>query len=115
MYLEIPLTARKRVYFYSAFFQMRSFLDFFQVCGRLPFDDSNHKKLLKLVNHGANFPDKREISADCKDLIKKILVKRDRRLRIPEIRCHVWYRTMLQNMALSATRERRPSTSSREK
>ena len=64
----------------------------FQVFGRLPFDDSNHKKLLKQVQRGPNFPDGRDVSKDCRDLITKILTKKEIRTKVGDIRQHSWYR-----------------------
>lgn len=64
----------------------------FQVVGRLPFDDTNHKELLRQVTRrGPQFPAKSDVSKDCRDLVTKILVKRQDRLSIPQIKKHKWY------------------------
>lgn len=60
--------------------------------GRLPFDDSNHRELLKQVRKGPNFPERREITKECKNLINRILVKKDDRPTLSMIRSHVWIR-----------------------
>ena len=60
--------------------------------GRLPFDDSNHRELLKQVRKGPTFPEKREISNECKNLISRILVRREDRPAILMIKQHIWYR-----------------------
>lgn len=64
-----------------------------QVFGRLPFDDTNHKKLLKAVQSGPKFPDGRDVTTECRDLITAILKSRGQRLRIDEIKQHIWYKT----------------------
>ena len=75
--------------------EMWQHLDCFllQVFGRLPFDDTNHKKLLKAVQAGPKFPDGRDVSLECRDLISGILRPRNQRFTIDDIKAHVWYRT----------------------
>jgi len=62
-----------------------------QVIGKLPFDDANHKKLLKLIFSGPIFPVHRESSLDFQDLVVAILSMESTRIGIPEIRRSVWY------------------------
>ncbi|XP_013379948.1 testis-specific serine/threonine-protein kinase 4-like [Lingula anatina] len=64
---------------------------FIMVFGRLPFDDSNHKKLLNEVQNKVVFPGGKDfVPDDCKDLISKILVKKRDRLSLEEISEHPW-------------------------
>jgi len=62
------------------------------VIGKLPFDDSNHRELLKQVKKGPNFPEKREATKECKNLISRILVRKEDRPPISMIRNHVFVR-----------------------
>lgn len=41
--------------------------------GRLPFDDQNHKKLLRQVTKPVNFPEKPPLSKESKNLVRKML------------------------------------------
>lgn len=75
------------------------------VIGRLPFDDSNHRELLKQVRFGPTFPHKRPISNECKNIITKILVRREDRPPIGIIKQHVWYQ---RNVPVSVIRECEP-------
>ena len=61
-----------------------------QVHGRLPFNDSDHRKLLKEVMAGPKFP-RTSVSAGCKDIITKIMAPFYTRLNIAGIRDHEWY------------------------
>lgn len=60
--------------------------------GRLPFDDSNHRELLKQVRKGPSFPERREVTKECKNLISRVLVKKEDRPTLSMIRSHVWVR-----------------------
>ena len=64
-----------------------------QVIGKLPFEDGNHKKLLKLILAGPYFPVNRESSKDFQQLAVLILKREDSRIGIPEIRKSTWYTT----------------------
>lgn len=75
------------------------------VIGRLPFDDSNHRELLKQVRFGPTFPHKRPISNECKNIITKILVRREDRPPIAIIKQHVWYQ---RNVPASVIRDYEP-------
>lgn len=78
-----------------------------QVLGRLPFDDSNHKALLKQVKKGPVFPENVSIALDCKALIKKILRRRER-LSLTQIRNDGWYKRMLSRLP-SDSLQKKPS------
>ena len=62
-----------------------------QVIGRLPFDDANHKKLLKLILAGPLFPIGRDSSLEFQELVIDLLQREDKRIGIPEIRKSTWY------------------------
>ncbi|MES1901931.1 MAG: Testis-specific serine/threonine-protein kinase 4 [Paramarteilia canceri] len=63
------------------------------VIGKLPFDDSNHKNLLKQVMNGPKFSiwSSTNLSIDCKSIIREML-QFDVKLRktICETKCHKW-------------------------
>ncbi|KAJ8916542.1 hypothetical protein NQ315_000184 [Exocentrus adspersus] len=61
------------------------------VFGRLPFDDSNYKELLKQVSNKVNFPKDPKVSNSCKSLINKILAPLKSRIRISGIKIDLWY------------------------
>jgi hypothetical protein len=62
-----------------------------QVIGRLPFDDTNHKKLLKMILAGPVFPPNRDSSREFQDAVVAILKREEHRIGIPEIRKTLWY------------------------
>jgi len=62
-----------------------------QVIGKLPFDDANHKKLLKLILAGPVFPPNRESTPEFQELVFQILKREEARIGIPEIRHSRWY------------------------
>ena len=65
------------------------------LCGSLPFDDENVPNLFRKIKHG-NFTLPGHISADAKDLIVQMLVvDPTKRLTIPQIRKHRWFRVGL--------------------
>ena len=64
----------------------------FQVYGRLPFDDSDHKKLIKQAVSGVIFPKKPEISEKCQNLINKLLLKASDRIAMRSIKSDPWYK-----------------------
>lgn len=51
-----------------------------QVFGRLPFDDSNHKRLLKQIHSPVTFPPRPEVSDVCKMLILKMVMRCEDRI-----------------------------------
>jgi len=63
------------------------------VIGKLPFDDANHRKLLKLILAGVTFPDSRESSAEFKQCILRILQRESERIGIVQIRQTSWFVT----------------------
>ncbi|XP_067652632.1 testis-specific serine/threonine-protein kinase 4-like [Haliotis asinina] len=67
---------------------------FTMVYGRLPFDDSDHKKLLRQVQAKVIFPSKPEVSENCRILILKMLTKPSDRIPIANIRFDTWYKTL---------------------
>jgi len=65
------------------------------LCGSLPFDDENVPNLFRKIKHG-NFTLPGHISAEAKDLIVQMLVvDPTKRLTIPLIRKHRWFRVGL--------------------
>ncbi|KAJ8302717.1 hypothetical protein KUTeg_019113 [Tegillarca granosa] len=68
---------------------------FTMLYGRLPFDDSNHKKLLKQVQSRIVFPAKPEVSEECRILILKMLNKASERVPLANIRYDPWYKKYL--------------------
>ncbi|XP_076268584.1 testis-specific serine/threonine-protein kinase 3-like isoform X2 [Rhynchophorus ferrugineus] len=64
---------------------------FAMVFGRLPFDDSNYKELIKQVSSKVVFPKEPKISVSCKSLINKILAPLKSRIRISGIRTDGWF------------------------
>ena len=65
---------------------------FTMLYGRLPFDDSNHKKLLKQVQQKVVFPGKPEVSEQCRILILKMLSKSSERVPLSNIKYDTWYK-----------------------
>ncbi|XP_061189688.1 testis-specific serine/threonine-protein kinase 4-like [Saccostrea echinata] len=65
---------------------------FTMLYGRLPFDDSNHKKLLKQVLQKVVFPAKPEVSEDCRILIVKMLSKMPERVPLSNIQFDTWFK-----------------------
>jgi serine kinase len=63
------------------------------IIGRLPFDDTNHKKLLAMVLDGPVFPQSRESSDSFKEAAVAILKQESTRPTISQIRKLPWYLT----------------------
>ncbi|XP_066210219.1 testis-specific serine/threonine-protein kinase 1-like [Saccopteryx leptura] len=65
---------------------------YIMVCGSMPYDDSNIKKMLRTQKeHRISFPRSRHLTDECKDLICRMLQPDiNRRLRIDEILSHCW-------------------------
>lgn len=61
------------------------------VFGRLPFDDSNYRELLKQVSNKVVFPKEPKVSNSCKALIHKILAPLKNRVKISVIRQDGWF------------------------
>jgi len=60
------------------------------VIGRLPFDDDNHKRLLRLIVQGPQFPVNRDSSGDFQVLVSNILRRENLRMSITEIWQSQW-------------------------
>ncbi|KAL1493961.1 hypothetical protein ABEB36_009640 [Hypothenemus hampei] len=82
---------------------------FAMVFGRLPFDDSNYKELIKQVSSKVVFPKEPKVHSNCKSLINKILAPLKSRIRISGIKQDQWF-SFEENQA-STSRERRSITS----
>ncbi|XP_070281026.1 testis-specific serine/threonine-protein kinase 1-like [Myotis yumanensis] len=65
---------------------------YIMVCGSMPYDDSNIKKMLRIQKeHRINFPRSKHLTNECKDLIYRMLQPDvNRRLHIDEILSHAW-------------------------
>ncbi|XP_036295517.1 testis-specific serine/threonine-protein kinase 1-like [Pipistrellus kuhlii] len=65
---------------------------YIMVCGSMPYDDSNIKKMLRIQKeHRVNFPRSKHLTKECKDLIYRILQPDvTLRLHIDEILSHCW-------------------------
>nr|XP_003474704.1 testis-specific serine/threonine-protein kinase 1 [Cavia porcellus] len=77
---------------------------YIMVCGSMPYDDSNIKKMLRLQKeHRVNFPRSKHLTSDCKDLIYHMLHPDvHRRLRIDDILSHSWVQPKALNQASAA-------------
>ncbi|XP_027715167.1 testis-specific serine/threonine-protein kinase 1-like [Vombatus ursinus] len=82
---------------------------YIMVCGSMPYDDSNIKKMLRIQKeHRVNFPRSKHLTGECKDLIYRMLQPDvSRRLHIDEILSHCWVQQ-------SKAKAQQPSTSSKE-
>ncbi|XP_026542456.1 testis-specific serine/threonine-protein kinase 1-like [Notechis scutatus] len=65
---------------------------YIMVCGSMPYDDSNIRKMLRLQKeHRVHFPKSKNLTIECKDLIYRMLQPDvSRRLRIEEVLSHIW-------------------------
>ncbi|KAJ6656550.1 hypothetical protein lerEdw1_003676 [Lerista edwardsae] len=65
---------------------------YIMVCGSMPYDDSNIRKMLRLQKeHRVHFPKSKNLTIECKDLIYRMLQPDvSRRLRIEEVLNHLW-------------------------
>ncbi|XP_030764794.1 testis-specific serine/threonine-protein kinase 3-like [Sitophilus oryzae] len=84
---------------------------FAMVFGRLPFDDSDYKELIKQVSSKVVFPKDPKVSVNCKSLINKILSPLKSRIRISGIRIDSWF-SYEEDQAAGSSKERRSSTES---
>ncbi|XP_041376525.1 testis-specific serine/threonine-protein kinase 4-like [Gigantopelta aegis] len=73
---------------------------FTMVFGKLPFDDSNHAKLLKMVQSRVVFPAKPSVSENCRVMISKILVRANERPTLAEMQREPWYKAHSQSKHL---------------
>uniref|UniRef100_W5NNP1 non-specific serine/threonine protein kinase n=2 Tax=Lepisosteus oculatus TaxID=7918 RepID=W5NNP1_LEPOC len=67
---------------------------YIMLCGSMPYDDSNIKKMLKIQKeHRVDFPRTKNLAPECKDLIYRMLNPEvSRRIEIDEILDHAWLR-----------------------
>ncbi|XP_067834222.1 testis-specific serine/threonine-protein kinase 1-like [Heptranchias perlo] len=65
---------------------------FIMVCGSMPYDDSNIKRMLRIQKeHRVDFPRSKVVPADCKELIYRMLhPDTTKRLTIDEVLEHPW-------------------------
>ncbi|XP_014354008.1 testis-specific serine/threonine-protein kinase 4 [Latimeria chalumnae] len=66
------------------------------VTARLPYDDSNLKKLLKEIQQEVVFPEGKPVPEGCKNLIKKILVPESTRVNIVKVFQDPWLIQFIQ-------------------
>ncbi|XP_034498468.1 LOW QUALITY PROTEIN: testis-specific serine/threonine-protein kinase 1 [Ailuropoda melanoleuca] len=80
---------------------------FIMVCGSMPYDDTNIKKMLRLQKeHRVNFPRSKRLTGECKDLIYRILQPDiNRRLHIDEILSHSWLQPKAPGLFSAAINE----------
>ncbi|KAL3288636.1 hypothetical protein HHI36_003069 [Cryptolaemus montrouzieri] len=79
---------------------------FAMVFGRLPFDDSNYRELIKQVSNKVIFPKEPRVSPVCKTLINKILSPAKSRVRISGIRNDQWF----SHVSVPASVNKEPSS-----
>ncbi|XP_036923256.1 testis-specific serine/threonine-protein kinase 1-like [Sturnira hondurensis] len=77
---------------------------YIMVCGSMPYDDSNIKKMLRIQKeHRIDFPRSKKLTGECKDLIYRILQPDvHRRLRIDEILSHGWVQPKARSLLSAA-------------
>ncbi|XP_006021615.1 testis-specific serine/threonine-protein kinase 1-like [Alligator sinensis] len=68
---------------------------FIMVCGSMPYDDSNVRKMLKIQKeHRVHFPRSKTLTIECKDIVYQMLQPDvSRRLNIDEVLSHIWMQT----------------------
>ncbi|XP_074062546.1 testis-specific serine/threonine-protein kinase 1-like [Macrotis lagotis] len=78
---------------------------YIMVCGSMPYDDSNIKKMLRIQKeHRVNFPRSKHLTGECKDLIYRMLQPDvNRRLHIDEILNHCWVQQVKPKTQSSAS------------
>ena len=71
------------------------------ICGRLPFEDKNNKKLYEKIKSGKfNIPS--YVSDGARDFLEKILtVDPNKRINIPDIKKHPWFNMLEKNKFMS--------------
>ncbi|XP_029787423.1 testis-specific serine/threonine-protein kinase 1-like, partial [Suricata suricatta] len=74
------------------------------VCGAMPYDDSNIKRMLRLQKeHRVHFPRSRHLSGECKDLLYRMMqLDVRRRLNIDEVLSHSWLQPKAQDPSFGA-------------
>ncbi|XP_074177784.1 testis-specific serine/threonine-protein kinase 1 [Rhinolophus sinicus] len=80
---------------------------YIMVCGSMPYDDSNVKKMLRIQKeHRVNFPRSKHLTGECKDLIYRMLQPDvNRRLHIDEILSHCWVQPKARVLSSTAIKE----------
>ncbi|XP_040321053.1 testis-specific serine/threonine-protein kinase 1 [Herpailurus yagouaroundi] len=80
---------------------------YIMVCGSMPYDDSNIKKMLRIQKeHRINFPRSKNLTGECKDLIYHLLQPDiNRRLHIEEILSHCWVQPKAQGLSSGVINE----------
>ncbi|XP_055976682.1 testis-specific serine/threonine-protein kinase 1 [Sorex fumeus] len=80
---------------------------YIMVCGSMPYDDSNIKKMLRIQKeHRVNFPRSKHLTGECKDLIYRMLQPDvNRRLQIDEILSHCWVQPKTQGLSSANNKE----------
>uniref|UniRef100_L7N1D5 non-specific serine/threonine protein kinase n=1 Tax=Myotis lucifugus TaxID=59463 RepID=L7N1D5_MYOLU len=86
---------------------------YIMVCGSMPYDDSNIKKMLRIQKeHRVNFPRSKSLTSECKDLIYRILQPDvNRRLHIDEILSHCWVQPKVRGLFSAAIIDKEGETS----
>ncbi|XP_036159944.1 testis-specific serine/threonine-protein kinase 1-like [Myotis myotis] len=84
---------------------------YIMVCGSMPYDDSNIKKMLRIQKeHRINFPRSKHLTKECKDLIYRILQPDVTvRLHIDEILSHSWMQPKPRALSPATTSKERGS------
>ncbi|XP_064610669.1 testis-specific serine/threonine-protein kinase 4-like [Liolophura sinensis] len=77
---------------------------FTMVFGRLPYDDSDLRRLLKQVQRQVVFPPHPLISNECKRVLLKILVHHRDRIPLDEIQDQEWFKISLPEPEVKVTR-----------
>ncbi|KAG5198982.1 testis-specific serine/threonine-protein kinase 1 [Ovis aries] len=77
---------------------------YIMVCGSMPYDDSNIKKMLRVQKeHRVNFPRSKHLTGECKDLIYRMLQPDvTRRLHIDEVLSHCWVQPKARGLSSAA-------------
>ncbi|XP_004623270.1 testis-specific serine/threonine-protein kinase 1-like [Octodon degus] len=80
---------------------------YIMVCGTMPYDDSNIKRMLRLQKeHRVNFPRYKPLTRECKDLIYRMLQPDvNQRLHIDQILSHCWLQPKTQGLSSAVTDE----------
>ncbi|XP_038826064.1 testis-specific serine/threonine-protein kinase 1-like [Salvelinus namaycush] len=85
---------------------------FIMLCGSMPYDDSNIKKMLKIQKeHRVDFPRSKTVPTECKDLMYRMLNPDvAQRIEIDDILEHVWVQSKSKSHDGSKRREDGPSS-----
>jgi len=74
-----------------------------QMYGLLPFDDTDHRKLMKQVQSRIVLPAKPEVSEEVKACLYKIFLKATDRVTMKKLQQDIWFRSqrLLRNVDLN--------------